>query len=79
MRCSSCGAENPQGLKFCNECAASFGGRCGKCGFENVPTAKFCGECAAPLGGVPGALAAVRPSVAVESHDGDAETLLVDL
>ena len=49
MRCSNCGAENPQGLKFCNECAAPFKRRCGTCGFENAPTAKFCGECAAPL------------------------------
>src|SRR5712692_4532981 len=49
MRCSNCGAENPEGLKFCNECAASFKRQCAKCGFENAPTAKFCGECAAPL------------------------------
>jgi predicted ATPase/class 3 adenylate cyclase len=50
MKCISCGAENPAGLKFCNECAAPFGRGCSKCGFENAPTAKFCGECAAPLG-----------------------------
>jgi double zinc ribbon protein len=49
MRCSNCGTENPEGLKFCNECAAPFKRRCAKCGFENVPTAKFCGECATPL------------------------------
>jgi class 3 adenylate cyclase len=49
MRCSSCGAENLEGLKFCNECAAPFKRRCPSCGFENTPTAKFCGECAAPL------------------------------
>jgi len=49
MHCSNCGAENPEGLKFCNECAAPFKRRCAKCGFENAPTAKFCGECATPL------------------------------
>jgi class 3 adenylate cyclase len=49
MRCSKCGAENPEGLKFCNECATPFRRRCAKCGFENAPTAKFCGECAAHL------------------------------
>jgi len=49
MRCPSCGAENPEGLKFCNECAAPFKRRCEVCGFENTSTAKFCGECAAPL------------------------------
>ncbi len=50
MRCSSCGAQNSEGLKFCNECAAPFKRRCATCGFENAPAAKFCGECAAPLG-----------------------------
>jgi class 3 adenylate cyclase/tetratricopeptide (TPR) repeat protein len=49
MRCSNCRLENPDGLKFCNECGAPFKRRCAKCGFENVPTAKFCGECAATL------------------------------
>src|ERR1700751_3360040 len=49
MPCSSCGTENPQGLKFCNQCAAPFKKRCATCGFENSPTAKFCGDCAAPL------------------------------
>src|SRR5215472_9861147 len=49
MRCSSCSAENSEGLKFCNECGAPFKRRCASCGFENNPTAKFCGECAASL------------------------------
>src|SRR5439155_17308921 len=49
MRCVNCGAENPEGLKFCNECAAPFKRQCDKCGFENAPAAKFCGECATPL------------------------------
>jgi hypothetical protein len=44
-----CGAENPQSLRFCNECAAPFGWEFDKCGFENAPVAKFCGDCAAPL------------------------------
>jgi len=49
MKCSTCGAENPAGQKFCNECATPFKVRCSKCEYENPPTAKFCGECAAPL------------------------------
>src|SRR5580658_11333601 len=49
MHCASCGTENPEGLKFCNQCAAPFTRRCAKCSFENAPTAKFCGECAASL------------------------------
>jgi class 3 adenylate cyclase/tetratricopeptide (TPR) repeat protein len=53
MRCPSCGFENPDGVKFCNECATPFPRRCTSCGFGNPPTAKFCGECAAPLGAAP--------------------------
>ncbi len=49
MRCSNCGAENPEGMKFCNECAVPFKRHCVKCGFQNAPTAKYCGECAVPL------------------------------
>src|ERR1700682_4274108 len=66
MRCSNCGAENPQGLNFCNECAAPFKRQCAKCGFENAPTAKFCGECAAPLSAPARAGAASPPPVASE-------------
>jgi class 3 adenylate cyclase/tetratricopeptide (TPR) repeat protein len=67
MRCQSCASENPEGLKFCEQCAAPLKRRCARCGFENSPAAKFCGECAAPLGGVPTAVAADRPSVAAEA------------
>src|SRR5262245_31049503 len=45
MRCTSCGFENPEGLKFCNDCGAALKGRCSQCGFENNLPAKFCGEC----------------------------------
>ena len=49
MRCPSCGFENPEELKFCNECGAAFKRRCTQCGFENAPQAKFCGECGVAL------------------------------
>jgi class 3 adenylate cyclase len=49
MPCPSCGFENPEGLKFCNECGTALKRRCAQCGFENTPPAKFCGECGAPL------------------------------
>jgi class 3 adenylate cyclase len=49
MICSNCGAENPTGLKFCEQCAAPFKRRCAQCGFENSAVARFCGECATPL------------------------------
>ena len=50
MLCSNCNTENPDGLKFCNECGAAFKSPCASCGFENAPAAKFCGRCGAALG-----------------------------
>ena len=49
MRCVSCGFENPEGVKFCEECGTKFVSLCPSCGHELRPTAKFCGECGAPL------------------------------
>ena len=49
MHCPSCGFENPEGAKFCIECAAPFTRRCPSCGSENLPRAKFCAECGSPL------------------------------
>jgi class 3 adenylate cyclase/tetratricopeptide (TPR) repeat protein len=49
MHCPSCGFENPEGLKFCNECGTPLLARCAQCGFANQPQAKFCGECGAAL------------------------------
>src|SRR5271169_5844758 len=53
MKCASCGAENPAGLKFYEQCATPFKKRCAQCGFENSPTARFCGECAVSLDAAP--------------------------
>jgi class 3 adenylate cyclase/tetratricopeptide (TPR) repeat protein len=49
MRCPSCGFDNPEGLKFCNECGTPLQMSCAQCGFANQPQAKFCGECGAAL------------------------------
>jgi class 3 adenylate cyclase/tetratricopeptide (TPR) repeat protein len=49
MHCSNCGSDNPEGLKFCNQCGAAFNARCSQCGFDNAPGARFCGQCGAPL------------------------------
>jgi class 3 adenylate cyclase/tetratricopeptide (TPR) repeat protein len=49
MRCPLCGFENPEGMKFCGECADPLRSRCPTCGFENPHRFKFCGECATPL------------------------------
>ena len=49
MRCPSCGFENPEGMKFCGQCASSLSPHCPHCGFENPPGFVFCGQCATPL------------------------------
>jgi class 3 adenylate cyclase/predicted ATPase len=49
MRCQSCSAENPEGAKFCIQCASPFKRRCQKCGSENPPEARFCSQCATSL------------------------------
>jgi adenylate cyclase len=49
MHCPSCGFENPEGLKFCNDCGAPLRMPCAQCGFVNQPQAKFCGARGTPL------------------------------
>jgi len=49
MRCPSCGFENPEGMKFCEECGTKRVQICPSCRREVRPTAKFCGECGTPL------------------------------
>ena len=51
MHCASCSTENPQGAKFCIQCATPFKRRCQNCAFENPREAKFCTQCATPLSG----------------------------
>jgi class 3 adenylate cyclase/tetratricopeptide (TPR) repeat protein len=69
MRCSTCGAENPDRAKFCEECASPFTRRCPTCDTENSPNANFCIECAKPLeragGESQGTAAASSP---IEAH-----------
>jgi class 3 adenylate cyclase len=53
VRCSSCGADNPDFAKFCIGCATPFGRRCSSCGAENPVRAKFCLECSAAFPTLP--------------------------
>src|SRR5215471_881546 len=61
MLCAKCKTENPEGLKFCNECGTPFKTPCASCGFENAPAAKFCGRCGAALGAL-AAMASAKKS-----------------
>ncbi len=49
MRCSKCGSENPEGIKFCGQCANPLTLICPKCRFENPAGFKFCGQCTTRL------------------------------
>jgi len=47
-RCPSCGHQNPEGTKFCQECGAKLGKTfCTACGAELAPGTRFCGACGA--------------------------------
>jgi Double zinc ribbon len=63
MRCSKCGFDNPEGMKFCGQCTTALALICPKCRFENPPGFKFCGQCAAPLD------AAASPRAEPEPHE----------
>ena len=78
MRCSKCGAENPDRAKFCVECASVFLRQCASCGAENPPAAKFCLECAKPLTAADPEAPHLAPSanLRVERSDQSTETTL---
>jgi class 3 adenylate cyclase len=71
MRCSKCGSENPDGMKFCGQCTAPLALICPKCHFENPPGFKFCGQCTAGLG-PPTAKPESGPSLVVRESDSGA-------
>jgi class 3 adenylate cyclase/tetratricopeptide (TPR) repeat protein len=45
MKCPKCQFENPNGLKFCNECGQKLTIICPSCNAVNQPGSKFCGDC----------------------------------
>lgn len=62
MKCSSCGKENPEGMKFCIHCGQDLASAkekkdlelighisCPNCGFENSPEVRFCPQCGTSL------------------------------
>jgi len=49
MDCQKCGANNPDNMRFCGQCAAPLNLQCPSCGFENPFDFRFCGQCATNL------------------------------
>jgi ribosomal protein L40E len=76
MRCSKCGAENPDRAKFCVDCASPFARRCPSCNAENPPTAKFCLECAKPLNSSGKSQSVAEPATSPIQVTGTADTSL---
>ncbi len=48
-QCPSCDAKNPEGARFCDECASPLPVLCPKCRASNRAGANFCNACATPL------------------------------
>jgi hypothetical protein len=63
MKCPRCQHDNPQGARFCEECATPLARSCSNCGTALSGTAKFCHACAHPV-----AAAAGTPSRTPDSY-----------
>src|SRR5215472_13436056 len=71
MHCSKCGAENPEGKKFCGDCGAALENRCSQCGADNPSGKRFCGDCGAALAAT---VASGPPSTGADTSVGAAPT-----
>jgi len=74
MRCSKCGFENPDGMKFCGQCTAALALVCPECRAENPPGFKFCGQCTTALSPAT-SVSAPRTHLASARDDGGAAAL----
>jgi class 3 adenylate cyclase/tetratricopeptide (TPR) repeat protein len=54
MKCPRCQHDNPQGARFCEECATPLARTCSNCGTALSATAKFCHACAHPAAAAAG-------------------------
>ena len=79
MICSSCGAENKPGRKFCVRCATPLAAACPSCGAPFDPGDAFCGECATPLVPASAPAGAARPAAGLSAAPAVAERRLVSV
>ena len=61
--CASCGAENPDGVKFCGSCGSPLARACPACGAATAPGQAFCFECGAALAQAAPGESAAAPAV----------------
>ncbi len=63
MRCPSCGNDNPDGARFCGQCAAPLVDKtaCPSCGATNPAAQKFCNACGHALAEAEPVASAARP------------------
>jgi class 3 adenylate cyclase/tetratricopeptide (TPR) repeat protein len=55
MKCPRCQHDNPQGARFCEDCATPLARTCSNCGTALSAAAKFCHACAHPVAAGAGA------------------------
>jgi class 3 adenylate cyclase/tetratricopeptide (TPR) repeat protein len=55
VKCPRCQHDNPQGARFCEECATPLARTCSSCGTALSAAAKFCHACAHPVAAEAGA------------------------
>jgi hypothetical protein len=49
VKCSSCGAANAAGARFCSSCGKVLAAHCSNCGTENASADRFCSQCGGAL------------------------------
>jgi class 3 adenylate cyclase/tetratricopeptide (TPR) repeat protein/ABC-type thiamine transport system ATPase subunit len=81
VKCSACGALNPEGKRFCADCGVPLPVSCAACGASNAPRNRFCGDCgaalaAAPMPGPTATSAIAQPAPASEAAGSTAKASL---
>src|SRR5215510_4360161 len=74
MHCPSCGFENPEGMKFCEDCGIKLVHVCPTCGQDLRPNAKFCGHCGSSLSSQPRSSRKRRSPAAKKDRRSQAKT-----
>jgi class 3 adenylate cyclase/tetratricopeptide (TPR) repeat protein len=79
--CRNCGADNPEGSRFCGSCGAAIAAieQCPNCGAENPAGQSFCNSCGARLDTPVEAPATAEPAVELEGERKQVTVLFADV